>query len=922
MSEQAARKRVRGQTPLMRQFFSIKSRHPDTILLFRMGDFYETFGEDAKEVHAVLGITLTKRSNGAAADVALAGFPYHALDTYLPKLVRAGYRVAICEQLEDPKQAKKIVKRDVVEVVTPGVSFRDNLLTPAKATYVAAIHFGWRGRGKARMEIAGIAFADVSTGEFRVAEVGAAVAISFLDSIGPGEIILTRETRTRLEEGASVRRAYTLVDDWVFTPEDSLERLTAHFGTHSLKGFGVEDLDVGLVAAGAVLHYMQEAQKGALPHIRRLEAHRSQSYMTLDAQTRRNMELVSSLQAGEDGSLVAILDRTATPMGARMLRHWLLRPLRELPAIVRRQEAVHVLVEDAQRRNRLDECLEPVGDLERMLARVCMGRCSPRDLKGLGRALGRVPAVQSELQSSERAGSGQDSELDTGAAGELDGIRDGLEACPEVASLIAEALVDDPPATLRDGGVIREGYNEELDELRNLAGSGRAFLAGLQKREAERTGISSLKIGFNKVFGYYLEVTHTHKDKVPPGWIRKQTLVSAERYITEELKEYEEKILGAEERMGELEARLFEDVREHVASYGAPMQTTARLLARLDVLVSLAHTAIEENWTRPDVDDSTVIDIRDGRHPVVERSLPPGEPFVPNDVCLSTERDQIVLVTGPNMAGKSVILRQVGLIVLLAQMGSYVPASKARIGLVDRIFTRVGASDNLAAGESTFLVEMNETANILNNATDRSLILLDEVGRGTSTFDGLSIAWALVEYLHEESRVAARTLFATHYHELNALEEFLPRVRSFRVQVQEHDDRVIFLRKLVRGGADHSYGIEVARMAGLPEAVIGRARSILADLEAGQSAGEPPGQSSRDVSGPSSSLAAEPQMDLFTGPGLDPAQRAVLERLREVSPEHMTPLGALVLLSELSSQLSPTSLSEPPKQQPSNPEAP
>ncbi len=908
MSEQAAQKRVQGQTPLMRQFFSIKSRHPDTILLFRMGDFYETFGDDAKEVHAVLGITLTKRSNGAAADVALAGFPHHALDTYLPKLVRAGYRVAICEQLEDPKQAKKIVKRDVVEVVTPGVAFRDNLLTPSRATYVAAVHFAWRGRGQARMEMAGIAFADVSTGEFRVAEVGAALAASFLDSISPGEIILTRETRSRLEEGASVRRAFTLMDDWVFTHEGSMERLTAHFGTHSLKGFGVEDLDVGLVAAGAVLHYMQEAQKGALPHMRRLEAHRSQAYMTLDAQTRRNMELVSSLEAGEDGSLVAILDRTATPMGARMLRHWLLRPLRELPAVERRQDAVRVLVERPELRDRLVELLVPVGDLERMLARVCMGRCSPRDLMGLGRALRCVPDIQAELA----LGGSPDH---PGTAGELGGIRDGLEPCPEVASLIDEALVDDPPATLRDGGVIRTGYNEELDELRQLAGSGKEFLAGLQKREAERTGIGSLKIGFNKVFGYYLEVTHTHRDKVPAEWIRKQTLVSAERYITEELKEYEEKILGAEERMEVLEARLFEDVREHVAGYGAPMQTTARLIARLDVLVSLALTAVEEDWTRPEVDESTVIDIRDGRHPVVERSLPPGEPFVPNDVRLSTEDDQIMLVTGPNMAGKSVILRQVGLIALLAQMGSYVPASSARIGLVDRIFTRVGASDNLAAGESTFLVEMNETANILNNATERSLILLDEVGRGTSTFDGLSIAWALVEYVHSEARVAARTLFATHYHELNALEDILPRVRSYRVQVREHDDRVIFLRKLIRGGADHSYGIEVARMAGLPPAVIERARAILADLEAGHTptgTATPSGAAARadaaaGTFSPASSsrtLAAEPQMDLFGESGLDPTQREVLDRLRESDPVHMTPVEALVLLSELSSLLS------------------
>jgi len=872
----------------MRQYFAIKDRHPGTILLFRMGDFYETFGDDAKEVHSVLGITLTKRANGSASDVALAGFPYHSLDTYLPKLVRAGYRVAICEQVEDPKQAKSIVRRDVVEIVTPGVAFRDNLLDPTQSTFVAAVHLATVGSGRQAAGIAGVSFADVSTGEFRVAEVPDDLLASFLESVSPSEILVRKEALSRLVGAGFQRSSLTVLEDWVFASDYAEQTLTGHFDTHSLKGFGVEDMPVGLIAAGAVLHYLQETQKGALPHIRRLEAHRSSSYMTLDRQTRRNLELVSSMRFGEDGSLISIMDRTRTPMGARMLRQWLVRPLRDLSPILRRQEAVAALHASRRLREDIRSLLKPVGDLERMLARVCTGRAGPRDLVGLAQALAAIPDIKERI--------GQE------AAEELEHVAAGLEPLDEVVELVSSALHDDPPAQLRDGGVIRDGFDSRLDELRGIASGGKDWLARMQDQETRRTGISSLKIGFNKVFGYYLEVTNTHKDKVPQEWIRKQTLVNAERYITQELKEYEEKILGAEDRMVELEARLFAEVRDHVAGYAAPLQANARLLATLDVLASLAETAVEERFVRPLVHDGSDLEIENGRHPVVEHSLPPGEPFIPNSVRMSTDEEQILLVTGPNMAGKSVVLRQTGLIVLLAQIGSFVPADRARIGLVDRIFTRVGASDNLAAGESTFLVEMNETANILNNATNRSLILLDEVGRGTSTFDGLSIAWALVEYLHNVPNVAARTLFATHYHELNELEVRLERVRSYRIQVQEHNGRVIFLRKMIPGGADHSYGIEVARMAGLPDALLSRSRDILDHLEAGSA---PDG--AHVVREPSHKATGSgiPQMELFA-PEPDPVLREVLDVLRDTDTRHTTPMEALLLLDKLRNRLDKT----------------
>ncbi len=879
-----------GQTPLMRQYYKIKSRYPNAILLFRMGDFYETFDEDAHIVSRVLGITLTKRANGQAADVPLAGFPHHALDNYLPKLVRAGYRVAICEQLEDPKFARKVVKRDVVEVVTPGVSFHEYLLDPKRANYLAAVVWGTERGERDRI---GFAFLDASTGEFSVTEAPAHRLEDLLQTIQPAEVLVDKRQRDRLQRIQGLSFVVTPQEDWVFSFDYAYEVLLRHFKTHSLKGFGVDDLRLGLRAAGAALHYLGETQKGRLPHVRRLTRYVTDEYMVLDPQTKRNLELVASLQDGtQEGSLVQILDETLTPMGGRLLRRWLLRPLKNVRQIEKRLEAVEALVRDRRLRERLREELRQVGDLERLAARVCTGRATPRDLMHLRLTLEQIPPIKQALA---------DVACDT-----LRRLAEQLTLCTQVVERIRQALVDDPPASLSDGGVIRDGFNPELDELREIARSGKDFIARLQQKEIERTGIPSLKVGFNKVFGYYIEVTNAHRNKIPPHYIRKQTLVNAERYITPELKEYEEKILSAEEKIAGLEAELFNRLRLEVAEATAELQLNASLLAMLDVFCSLAEVADRYDYTRPELHEGTELLIEEGRHPVVERTLPPGEPFIPNDIYLDTHSQQILIITGPNMAGKSVVLRQTGLIVLLAQIGSFVPARRARIGIVDRIFTRVGASDNLAAGESTFLVEMNETANILNNATPRSLILLDEVGRGTSTFDGLSIAWALVEYLHENPSVAARTLFATHYHELNELAERFPRVKNYRVQVEEHDGKVIFLHKLVPGGADHSYGIEVARMAGLPEPVITRAREILRHLEAQHLVveapagdGEPvrPVRSARRARIPADTSAF--QLSLFAQPEPDPVAEELKERLRRIDPNRMTPIEALLLLDEL-----------------------
>jgi len=865
----------------MKQYLAIKERHPGTILLFRMGDFYETFDTDAQKAHEVLGITLTKRSNGSAADVALAGFPHHALDTYLPKLVRAGYRVAICEQLEEPGKGKKIVKRDVVEVVTPGVSMRSNLLEPSQSTYLAAVHLEEVGRGAAKTLVCGVAHADVSTGEFRTTHIHPDVLADYLTGLKASEILCVRDLRDSLEGMGFPKGQVTLLEEWVYKPEFAETTLKNHFEVHSLKGFGLQE-GAGVIAAGALLHYVQDTQKGNLAHIRRLEWVDDRETMPLDAQTLRNLELVASSATGTtEGSLVAILDKTRSPMGARLLRNWLVRPLRSLKPILERQLVVEVFLNSRTLRTTLRDTLKGIGDLERISVRIATGRATPRDVAALRDAMASLPDVITLLDSANSE--------------PLKGLMDRMEPVDDIVERIQSVLVDEPPAQLKEGGVIRQGVSGELDELRALAKGGKQWLADLQKTESERTGIPSLKVGFNKVFGYYLEVTHAHKDKVPPEWIRKQTLVNAERYITEELKAYEEKILGAEERLLALEQRLFIDLRDALAREVDRVQTNARVVAAIDVLSTFAEVAHLRGYTRPELYEDFDLEIDDGRHPVVEAHLPPGEPFVPNSIRLAADSEQILIITGPNMAGKSVILRQVGLIVLLAQIGAFVPAGRARIGLVDRIFTRVGASDNLAAGESTFLVEMNETANILNNATRRSLILLDEVGRGTSTFDGLSIAWSLVEYLHGAEDVAARTLFATHYHELNELEERLERVRNYRIQVQEHEGKVIFLRKLVRGGADHSYGIEVARMAGLPVKVLDRSREILDQLE--QHDLEIRREGGRSIP-ETKSYDEGPQMSLFVAEP-DPVMQEVWDAVKAVDLDTMTPLDALLLLSRL-----------------------
>jgi DNA mismatch repair protein MutS len=893
----AKERRRAHETPLMRQYWKIKERHPGAILLFRMGDFYETFEHDAVITADVLGITLTRRGNGAAEETPLAGFPHHALDQYLPRLVQAGYRVAVCEQLEDPKHARVVVKRDVVEVVTPGVAFRDQLLTPKHAHYLAAAAFGTDRATRGRV---GFAFVDASTGEFQVTEVPAERFAYLLQTVGPAEVLVEKGQKASLPLGPF---AVTEQEDWVFGYDFAYETLLRHFQTHSLKGFGVEDLRLGLTAAGAALYYLGETQKGRVPHVRRVQRYSADDYLALDPATKRNLELTATLQEGRrDGSLIGILDQTLTPMGGRMLRAWLVRPLRDVERIRQRLDAVDALFKSGRLRRGLRDELRHVGDLERLAGKVCIGRATPRDLVTLKLTLRQVPALKG-LLGEERCET-------------LAKIRDGLVLCQPLVERIGAALVDEPPAKMDAGGYVRDGFFPELDELREITRNGKHYLARLQAHESARTGIPSLKIGYNKVFGYYLEITNTHRDRVPPDYIRKQTLTNAERYVTPELKALEEKILTAEEKMVELERQLFETLRMEVAEGVEPVQQNARLLAMLDVFAALAEVAEQHGYVRPEVDDGAVLEIEDGRHPVVEKALPAGEAFIPNSVRLAAPVEggeeaaealgQIHVITGPNMAGKSVVLRQTGLTVLLAQVGAFVPAKRARVGVVDAIFTRVGASDNLAAGESTFLVEMNETANILNNATARSLILLDEVGRGTSTFDGLSIAWAVVEHLHEHPEVAARTLFATHYHELNALADRLARVKSFRVQVQEHDGRVVFLRTLVPGAADHSYGIEVARMAGLPPSVVARAKAVLAHLEVHDVAAEVGVHSGGPLSGdglPAARRAAtdvpEPALHVPAPAHPDPTATALLDRLDGLDPNTMTPLEALMALAEL-----------------------
>ncbi|MBD3616525.1 MAG: DNA mismatch repair protein MutS [Gracilimonas sp.] len=881
---------AKKQTPLMRQYFQIKDEHPGTILLFRVGDFYETFADDAQLVSKELGITLTKRNNGGD-QTPLAGFPYHALDNYLPKLVKKGYKVAVCDQTEDPDEAKKagrkIVNREVTEITTPGVTMSEKLLDHKRNNYIASLH--WDGSK------IGVAFSDISTGEFALSHVDEKNLGSLLAAIQPSEILIQQKLKNKLDEKLT-HHNITFIEDWVYEGDYGYKLLTDHFETHSLKGFGVENLKTAHVSAGALMHYMQETQKAYLRHLRRLYAYESNEFMSLDAATKRNLELTASIQeGGTEGTLISILDDTCTAMGGRLLRRWIMRPLKRLKPIQERLNAVEKLNELHDIRSTLREELEQVGDMERLISRICVGRTNARDVVQLKLSLAQIPRLKSQF-------SGIEDPL-------LQDILNRLKLLIEVQERINKALKEDPPASLRDGNMIREGFNDELDELRDVAKNGKKYIAQIKDELAKKHNISSLKIGYNKVFGYYIEVTNTHKDKVPDSFIRKQTLVNSERYITPELKEVEEKVLSAEERSKTLEYELFEELRLYVADFADDIQQVAQAIGELDCLQGFAEIAFRNNYAKPEVGDHEEIDIKKGRHPVVEKSLPMGEPFIPNDIKLDNEEQQILIITGPNMAGKSIILRQTGLIVLLAQVGSFVPAESANIGLVDKIFTRVGASDNLAAGESTFLVEMNEAANILNNATPRSLILLDEVGRGTSTFDGLSIAWSLAEYLHNHAPVAAKTLFATHYHELNELEQMYERTKNFNVQVKEHNGKVVFLRKLVPGGADHSYGIQVADMAGLPQVVIERAKEILKNLESHSlDITNKNGTIEKEVSKKkeaSKKLAEKidkqpetSQMSMFQT-HVDPRFETVLNKLEATDPNRMTPIEALMLLTEL-----------------------
>jgi len=797
----------------MVQYFKIKEAHPDTILLFRVGDFFETFDEDAKTASKVLGITLTKRSNGGAGDVPLAGFPHHALETYLPKFVRSGYRVAVCEQMENPKFVKGIVKREVVEVVTPGVAFSDKLLDHKKNNYLLSVCI--------KEEMAGIAFCDISTGEFFTYQVPADDIKQQIDLILPAEILVQKRDKdliASIMQKINPSTRISKVDDWVYNYEYAKELLLMHFKTVTLKGFGIENLKLGTIASGVILNYLQETQKANLSHLNKVAVYNPSDYMSLDASTKRNLEITFSMQDGNrEGSLISILDKTETPMGGRLLKKWISAPLRTLEPILHRQESIEELYQLKDVRNKLISELKEVGDLERLISKICTGRANPRDIVALKSSLKKIPSVKNLLNSVKR--------------NTLEQIKNNLEGLEDIVVKIEEAIVEYPPVSIIDGGVINAGYSAELDDLRDISVNGKNWIAELQKSERERTGISSLKVNYNKVFGYYIEVSNANKDKIPDDYIRKQTLVNNERFITPELKEYEDKILHAQERIYDLESQLFNEVRLIIADRAGEVQHIARMIAMLDCFLSFAQCADEYNYIKPEINEDGLIEIIDGRHPVVERILQPGERFTANSCKLDNVENQIILLTGPNMAGKSVYLRQVGLLVLLAQIGSFVPAKKATIGLVDRIFTRVGASDNISAGESTFLVEMQEAANILNNATEKSLILLDEIGRGTSTFDGISIAWAITEYLHENPVMTAKTLFATHYHELNEMSEIFPKIKNYKVEVREIEDKVIFLHRVNPGKADHSYGIQVAQMAGLPKFVTDRAKEILQNLE-------------------------------------------------------------------------------------------
>ena len=858
------------ETPLMKQYNAIKARHPGALLLFRVGDFYETFGEDAVKASKILEIVLTKRANGAASHIELAGFPHHALDTYLPKLVRSGERVAICDQLEDPKSVKGIVKRGVTELVTPGLTLNDNVLETRRNNYLASLHF--------EGDYLGLALLDLSTGEFLASEGKLDYIEKLIQSFVPSEIIYCKKNRDKVELTFGVDYSSYGLEEWIFTPDYGYERLIKQFGTQSLKGFGVEGLNNAITAAGAALFYLEETEHKETGHISSIGRIDEERYVWLDKFTIRNLELIQAQQS--DGvSLLEVLDDTITPMGARMLKKWMVLPLKDETLINDRLTVVEGLIENPDLSAKIKDLLKPIGDLERLISKVAVGRINPREMNQLKRALVQLPGLKEILGSAKIKA--------------LTELSDQINPCQSLLSEIESLLKEDPPLVINQGGLIMDGINAELDDLRKISLSGKDFLLQIQQRETDRTGIPSLKIAYNKVFGYYLEVTNAHKDKVPPEWIRKQTLVNAERYITEELKTYEEKILNAEEKIVAIEQNLYLGLVAKATEFIELIQQDARVLARIDCLLSFAEIATKNSYVRPVINRNRAIDIKEGRHPVIESQMSASETYVPNDVFLDDESQQIMVITGPNMAGKSALLRQTALIVLMAQMGSFVPASYAKIGIIDKVFTRVGASDNLSKGESTFMVEMTETASILNNLSEDSLILMDEIGRGTSTYDGISIAWSIVEYLHNHSKFKPKTLFATHYHELNQLANDLPRVKNYNVSVKELNNKVIFLRKLKEGGSEHSFGIHVAQMAGMPNGVVIRSNEIMKLLEKDK-------VTDQNVKAleelPSSNL----QLSMFEA---DPRYEEIRKKLNEVDINTISPVEALLKLNDILSVL-------------------
>lgn len=860
-------------TPMMKQYFELKAKHPDAIMLFRCGDFYETYSEDAVTASEILGITLTKRANGQGKTVEMAGFPHHALDTYLPKLIRAGRRVAICDQLEDPKATKKLVRRGITELVTPGVAINDNVLSYKENNFLAAVHFG--------KTACGIAFLDISTGEFLTAEGQTDYIDKLLNNFAPKEVLFERGKKPMFEGNFGNKFCTFELDDWVFTEVSARERLLKHFETKNLKGFGVEHLKNGIIASGAILQYLDMTQHYQISHITSLARIEADRYVRLDKFTVRSLELLGSMNDGGT-SLLDVIDHTICPMGARLLKRWVVFPLKDVKPINERLDVVEYFFREPDFKDFIEDKLHFIGDLERIISKAAVGRISPREMVQLKVALQAIEPIKNACLNADN-----DS---------LHRIGEQLNLCVSIRDKIAKEIAADPPLLVNKGGVIADGVNKELDELRQIAYSGKDYLLHIQQRESEITGIPSLKVAYNNVFGYYIEVRNAHKDKVPAEWIRKQTLVNAERYITQELKEYEEKILGAEDKILALETRLYNELVAELAEFIPAIQIDANQIARLDCLLSFANVARQNRYIRPVVADDDVLDIKQGRHPVIEKQLPAGEKYIANDVFLDTETQQIIIITGPNMAGKSALLRQTALITIMAQIGCFVPAESAHVGLVDKVFTRVGASDNISVGESTFMVEMNEAADILNNLSQRSLVLFDELGRGTSTYDGISIAWAIVEHIHEHKRARARTLFATHYHELNDMEEIYPRIKNYNVSVKEIDNKVIFLRKLERGGSEHSFGIHVAKMAGMPKSIVKRASEILRQLE---KENRQEGISVGNTSGGKAQRQQQDGVQLSFFQLDDPVLCQIRDEILHLDVDRLTPIEALNKLNDI-----------------------